>query len=547
VVVGKTLASSLVFVKKLLAWRPDLVQVSLWLVIAGGALVRFIGVNFGLPLTVHADEPIVVGGAIDMLERRSFEPDMFQWPNHTGIMATYLAYVFITPLWHGVMADQAIFSLEIGYFHLIARSVTAFFGVLGIVVAYFIGRHVNRLAGLFSAAFVAFFSPYVQHAHYATSDAILTTTVLFMVLAGMLYLNRPTVPMVLLMSLGAALTVMTKYPGLIVTLIIATVVIAAAIRDRRWWKIVGHGALSVVGLLGFLFLLSPVLFTKRSTVTHQLIKESRSEHLGADGLTFPEKLVFYASNYFGATGVIILLLTIAGLVYVIRKRLLIALPLFIGVVFWAALSTLGLHWERWGMPMYVTPLLLGGIGAWAVIDYVHTKYPGRKAVTVPVAVLLGFALLTQVVSSIAVSAGFLRQDVRVIALDDLTERGITADNSSFEGYTPFYPGGYGTVFDQFEEVNGQLVPLDASVQYVVLSSSMYGRFYAEEQYAEEQEFYGLIDEQFDLIAEYGPQSPGISLPLTQFRIMSSLQSIANTAAGATGGPQLRVFEIPASR
>ena len=104
--------------KALLSWRPDLVHLFLLVILVGGATVRFVGVDFGLPLTIKSDEPIVVGGVISMLERNSFEPDRFQWPNHLGIMATYLAVVFSPrfdtayPLkWQSPLWSSATFTL----------------------------------------------------------------------------------------------------------------------------------------------------------------------------------------------------------------------------------------------------------------------------------------------------------------------------------------------------------------------------------------------------------------------------------------------------
>ncbi len=523
-------------------WRPDVLNVSLFLILIGGAIVRFVGIDFGLPLTIKSDEPIVVGGAMGMLERRSFEPDAFQWPNHLGIMATYLAYVVVTPLWHGMLAEQAINEVEIGYFHLIARSVTALFGIATIVLAYLIGKRFHRVAGVFAAALVAFMPDYVAESHYATPDMVLTATVLAVILAGMVYVEKPTTAWLLGISALTSLSIMAKYPGALGTVVIAAVVIAAGLRDRQWPRIVRHGALSLVAVPLFLFILSPSLFTNRHRTLRSLTNEARDSHPGADGLTFPEKLAFYWVEYFAATGPLLLLLSALGLWYVITRWQLQAIPLFIGVVFWVALSTFGLHWSRWGMPMYITPILLAALGAHFVVTQIQNRPLANRAVKASIAVIVGFALLTQVVVSIAVAAGFLRKDVRLNALNDLDQKGITADNSVYEGYTPFFPDNLRTIWDDFAIEGGQLVPLSGDTEYAIISSSVFGRFLDEERYPEEVEFYELLD-QFPVVAEYGPKSPEVRVPLSNIRLLGAIQSLGETALGASSGPVIRVFEI----
>ena len=529
--------------RKILAWRPDVVVVSLCAVIVGGAIVRFVGIDFGLPLTIKSDEPIVVNGAREMIERRSFEPDRFQWPNHLGIMATYLAYVFVTPLAHGISAEQAIDELPIGYFHLVSRSVTASFGVLGIVVAYFIGKRFHRVAGLFAATFVAFLPDYVRESHYATPDIVLTTTVMAVVLAAMVYVDKPNVSWLLVTSALTALAIMAKYPGALGTVIIAAVVVAAAIRDREWLRIAKHGFVALLAVAGFLFLFSPVLFTNRHRVLRALIRESRDSHPGQVTLNFVEKIEYYASNYFSATGVLLLLLAIAGLWYLFKNPSLMAIPLFVGVVFWVALSTLGLNWARWGMPMYITPIMLSALGAYFLVQQATTRFSGNRVIQVALAASLGFALLTQVVVSVATSANFLRKDVRLDALIDLTERGITADNSVFEGYTPFFEVNFCSVWDEFEIVDDNVIPLSADTEYVLTSTSVAGRFTNPDRFPAEVEFYRML-EKYPLVVEYRPERPGFSLPLANIRMVGAIESMGNTALGASSGPVIRVFEVP---
>ena len=524
---------------------PDVLTVSLWVIIIGGAIVRYVGLDFGLPLTVQSDEGTTVDAAIGMVERRSFEPDRFQWPNHLGAMGTYLALVFITPLVHGMLVEQAINEIEIGYFFLVGRFVTATFGVISIVLAYFIGKRFNRSIGVFAAAFIAFFPQYVQHSHYATPDVGLTAAVLAAILAGMVYIDKPTFGNMLVMSATSAVAILAKYPGALTTSIIAAAIIATAIRDKQWTRIFSHGAPSVFFVGLFLFILSPVLFTHRAQVINSLSNESRGTHLGADGMNFPEKLEFYASHFLNVGGVLLVLFAVAGLWYLVRNPRLAAIPLGIGIVFWVALSTLGLQWNRWALPMYVTPLLLAAIGAYFILEAARTRWQSRRAVKAVAAGVVGLVLLTQVVGSVAASAVFLRDDTRVLALNDFEARGITEENTAYEGYTPFRPRHFDTVFDEIGEWDGRLIPIDPEVSYVLLSSSMFGRFQREaDRYVDENRFYDMLDEQYELLEVIQSYNPRFSLPFSNFRLVGHVASIANTALGAETGPTMRLYKVP---
>ena len=92
------------------------------------------------------------------------------------------------------------------------------------------------------------------------------------------------------------------------------------------------------------------------------------------------------------------------------------------------------------------------------------------------------------------------------------------------------------------EWDGKLIPIDVDVEYVVVGP-MQGRFGGEE-FAAEQRVYQLIDEQYPLLALYQSNSAGLSLPLSNLRLMSSLASIGNTALGATGGPTIKLYGVP---
>ena len=77
-------------------------------------------------------------------------------------------------------------------------------------------------------------------------------------------------------------------------------------------------------------------------------------------------------------------------------------------------------------------------------------------------------------------------DTRLTALDYLETVQITPKNSIYEGYTPFHPNGFKTIFDEDFESN-------EDIHYIILSSLIYERYFGEpERYADEISFYDRI-------------------------------------------------------
>ena len=524
----------------------DWLTLTFLITLALGATVRFVGINYDLPLITHPDEPRMVDSVIDMIERRSFEPREFTWPAHVVMMVGYVVSVFYSYLVLGLQPEAAINLVGDEHWYLATRIGVAIFGIIGIALAYFIGARLNRGIGVIAAVLVAFFPFFVYHSHFATADIPLAVTVMAVILAAMKYLEKPGYPPLLAMSFFTAFAIAIKYPGLIAAGMIAIVVAIRAFTDRDLRRFVSHGFTSLFALGVSLFVISPVLFTRRGQVFRRLDNESRDTHVGADGLNFSEKLWFYWSQYFGASGWLLLIPLVVGVIAIIRFRLVIAIPLFTGVLFWLALSTLGLHWARWGMPMFVTPLLVSAAGVYYLFDVVSKKLTRfQKPVTATLVAVSVVATANLVATSVATSAGFLVTDTRAIATKDFERLGITEENSVYEGYTVHNTNAPWRVFHHFEEIDGQLIPLEDDFDYVVISSSMYGRYFAEARYEEQQRFYRLLEDTYPLVAEYSAVGGTGSSHNPLLNIPRRIAYVTGVHSGdVTKGPTIKVFAVP---
>lgn len=463
-------------------------------------------------------------------------------PDHVEIQLSYLAYEAYSLL----VAHQPVefaYAANPGIFLLISRAITAIFGIGMIVVAWLIGKRVASRVGFLAAALFAVFPPFVTHSHYATPDVPLTFFLMVLVLALMSYIEQPGYIALLVASAATAFSIAVKYPGALATLMIAVVVIVAGVRDRRFMRILTQGAIAIVAVNGFLFLISPVLFTNLRGVLAAIQQESRTTHPGADGLSWGGNLLFYAGEFAAIAGILLAVASVAGIVFSWRRRLVQIIPIGLGGLFWIALSALPLHWERWGLPMYTAPLLLAAIGIhFGAIALGEQRWTGRWRV--PLLAVVGVLILANLLTgSLGVIARLLAPDSRLELQPALEELSITENNSIWEGYSPFQPGKGKYIFGDFTTADGTGVPVDPDKQYVVLSGCSYQRFLDEEKYGSEQNFYAAIRNTFDeiLVQKIVPPTE-----LSAFEPVSIVRGIAvlrEFATGGMGGCDVSVYRI----
>ncbi len=510
-----------------------------------GAILRFVGIAFDLPLITHPDEHTTVKAVVDLFVRRSFEPHTFIWPGHTVIMAGYLSATLYSYLVLGMRPEAAIEMVGIEHWYLSSRILVALVGIATIALAYAIGRQFNRGVGAVAAVLFAVYPTFVMHSHYATTDMTLTALVMVVIFFAIQYLKTPRLWLVIAMSFAVALAVATKYPGLIAAGMIAIVVGIRALQDKRVSRFFGHGLLSLLAFPVSLFVVSPKLFTERGMVLRSVANESRTDHTGADGLGYLEKLGFYASDFFSGEAWLLVLPFLIGLVVLVRSGNVRSVPLFTGLLFWLSISALGLHWARWGLPMFVTPLLVSSVG----IDYLFRVAPRwlRQWPRLATAIFSGLSVVTVTnlgIASLAGSTLLLATDTRVIAAQEFERLGITERNSVFEGYTVHAPNFPKRIFNRFDQTDTAISPVSAATEYAVTSSAMVNRYIDNPDFPERQQFYSLLQAQYPVVAKFKSRQVGAPSLNPLVNIPQRVISIVANLQGETvKGPTITVYRI----
>ncbi len=398
------------FVPVLLERRSLLILLAI--IIAAGTALRVLGVRWGLPLGLNPDEHVIVDGALDLARRHSFEPSVYYRPDHVEIQLSDLAYLGFAYLVRGMSPDQ-LNAADPSVLLLISRLITVGFGIGTMVLAYLIGARFNRAIGVITTALVAFFPPFVLNSPLATPDVPLTFAFMMVMLGCMRYLAAPRWRHLAFACLGVSIGFAIKYPGALGTVVIAITILLSAVPQRDWRRVLIHGAGAIGMVVGFLFLLSPVLFTNASVVVENMIGEAGTTHPGADNLGYWGKLGFYATQFGTAGGLILVLFFGLGVYFCIRLRLRESVPLVLGAITWLLLSVVPLHWPRWGLPMYLTPLLIAPIGIYHGTKYLLARH---REVWVQWAAMGGHCRSlgsTWSSGSVAVTADLLAPDTRV--------------------------------------------------------------------------------------------------------------------------------------
>ncbi len=193
-------------------------------------------------------------------------------------------------------------------------------------------------------------------------------------------------------------------------------------------------------------------------------------------------LTYYLNAFGYWTNILALLWIALGVFTLIKEKEKAGWILLYGAIYCVILSGLPLHWERWALPMYITPLFLNAIG----IAYLWQKTKKIRIINAFTGTLIIGFLLYQFIFTLQTPIRMSFLDTRVKSLDYSSENGITEGNTYYEGYTPFLPQKPATIFD---------VDLTTQTErdYLMLSSKMFDRYYSEpERYQNQIAFYDSV-------------------------------------------------------
>ena len=527
--------------KLFLVLKKNYRLVFLFVIFVTSFVIRRIGLKYGFPLLTHPDEVFIIEPVYHMTLNKTLNSDTFNRPDQILLFLNFIYLNIVSYIQFGKsLANTFLDNQQLFYFY--ARLLICFFGSLIPILAYKIGKEFKLDFSIPSALIFAFFPSFVIHSHYVTPDVMITLFTLIIIFFTVKFLNTENRNYLYFATFFSAVNTAEKYPGLIsLSIIFLGVVLYFLEKDwkstkKNNYKELITFCLRLVGIfLISLYLIAPNLFIQFGKVIEAITFEARSTHLGADNLGWFGNLIFYVNNYYSFVNLLGILFILFGVFYLIKSKEIKSFILFYGVIYWIIISMLALHWERWALPMYITPNFLVAIG----VTYLIHLSKGKKIIKYLIFLLVLIFISYQFIYSLSSSIKLSFTDTRVIAIEFCRDNDITSVNSVFEGYTPFNPQFPDMIFD-FENM-----PND-EIKYVILSSQMYQRYFAEpDRYHEEIKFYDDIRSSYSLIYEISPtqvDSKNLKQAVENIGYYIRLQ-LGNNSEIRLSGPTIQIYEI----
>lgn len=462
-------------------------------------LLNLIAVKWGFPLLTHPDEHLIINPVIRMTAERSLDPQSFVRPDLFTIHLLHAYLNLASYIRYGVSASEAI-KIDNTFLHLHGRILISFLGAFIPLFAFEIGKLLKKpKLGIIFAILCMLYPSFLINARYISADVPITALTMACIYFSIKYLVKNQMKYLIFAVILAAISMLEKYSSLITTSAIILALLVQYINAKGLTTKDKIAGFSKEGLLMFgVFMLSLIIFgysllDNIPEVLASLKVETRSSHVGADGLGFFGNLKFYAELFEQLTNPFIWVMIPIGIFALIKQKCSTALILLVGIVNWITLSAFGLHWERWSLPMVITPLFFSATGINFLLEKI--KQPLALKWIWRLVVVIGLGVYT--INGLYYAVRTAWPDTRSLALQYTKDNGINPENTLFEGYTPFLPGNPLFIFGDYS--GKELIDKD----YIILSSQNSARFYNESaRYSKEVAYLELLKSKSILLKEF---------------------------------------------
>jgi 4-amino-4-deoxy-L-arabinose transferase-like glycosyltransferase len=527
-------------VEKVTGGQPGLKRVQRWILICiVSACFGFHvwGVQRDLPYSAEPDEPIFVTRAVPMATTGDLNPGWFGNPGSTLIYPLAAFYHIWNAVTHGgsfFQPDpglQAAFDANQSEFYLLGRFLSIAYAVMSVPLVFQVGRRAfGEEAGLIGSWFWVLSPIAVSHATLVRTDSVSTFFGLLGLWACLRVYEHPSTRNQVVAGLALGLSIASKY------YLVALIPVLLAVDGLILWRESSHahglrktwpGVVAGLVAVPVVFVLStPYLVLDFATALRDARAEMRPYHLGSDGLSPPENVLWYLSIAFPRNlGWPRMVLATLGMVLAVwwRRSRQMLLAGFV-IVFWVGISLSSLHWERWIFPVLPVLALFAAGAVVTLVEYLSERLRFNPSVQ---RALIGAAVVLISVwpayRLIMLDIRLAKPSTRVLAREWIVRNLPPGSRIVLEKYSaPLY----GTDFDaqEYGLLGASGYTLDDAyrfgIRYAVVSSAVYSRFMAEpDHYPSEVAFYQTLFEKGHLLQEFVPSA-------------------------TRGGPIIRIYELP---
>ena len=517
----------------------------MWLAImvVTGFIMRILSCFWGFPYLLHPDEEYIVERTVEMLGRKSWEADVYEWPGHFLIKIDAVLFWIISKLRYHEMVVDAFENHRI-LFYYAARSVTCIFGAAMIVLAYLIAERIKEGMGKWASIIFAFYPVFIKHSAYATTDIPLSALFLLMMYLSMRYIEKPSDGLFITICGLVGASMSTKYPGTVFVAFPVYLAFREGILKKDALFIVKKAFQAAVSILLALILLAPNLVTNLNQVVAHVLGEADYEIAGSINYGFWGNVLFYLTNMAQRGGIVLIALAAAGIVWCFIKKSPQIKILIVGFCYMLFICSLNLQLERWGMPVYSIFLMLAMAGVSGITELLKDKAAIWKYGKPVLNILLVLFCVNCVTGGIRQTVANVVKENRVRAMDYCQANGISEENAYFDGYTPFAMDAFFRIKYPVDDDRG-IVFTEKSRRYYIISDQTYARFFVEpvsEESKQNQKRYLEIWDKCKLVKEWREYDKNSSISAVNafYNVVETGKFITGGASGAT----ISIYEKP---
>ena len=275
-------------------------------------------------------------------------PKKFDFNPHYFCYGTLYIYLFAVAIAIGVVsrfikpvADILFYFFhpgEIAKFYFVGRLTSAIFGAAAVVLTYLIGRKIfGRKGGMIASLLLSLSPLLVINAHYVAVDV---TAVFFICLTFYLALNlleSHRTKFYILSGIAAGLAADAKYSAGLIVLVVPMISLLRTYKSpwdilKCWFR--PKVLLTYLCTFVTFLILCPYIITSNEEVMSLLQYDARVM-TGESGISL-RGFFYYLEALYHGLGLLLFLLSLAGLVYALVKRS----KADIAIIFWVAVSIL---------------------------------------------------------------------------------------------------------------------------------------------------------------------------------------------------------------
>lgn len=528
-----------------------------------GFVLRFIGLDFGLPYLYEYDEHYA-WNALYMNHSGDFNP---HWFGHPGsflmyslaalfalITAVYFYFCFLSGRVHSVEEfDLFIKNSPLFYFgdnpvlfFFSARLLQVSFALTTIYLVYLSAKRVfNKQVGLLAAFCLSIAPLHIEFSRIIRTDMSATMLIMFTVYFLIrAFEGKADKKFLILASLFAGFAMSSRYIAAIVAFPILVYCVtfdyqAGALLKPKYILdcLKFKTNLSKVLLFIFIgfFLFAPFVILDFGNVMKDVKFELRGTQLGVERLPGIQNHLWYFKNAFkdGIGGVFFEVFAALGLSLVLlRKQTKKYLFLLFPIVFFLIIGCGKLKWSRWAIPVLPFEAVLFGVGFFGTYEFLMRMEVLRKFKVVTIslfALALIFASYPTVASDVKEGVRLSRTDSRTLAKHWAEENLPDGSIIAYEHFAPHLavkPKRNFTILDfkWYSIVSKPLsFYLDNQVDYIIITDYFKQKYNEPKRFAVEIARYEDLKNKTELLKVFNYQdNPG---PVIEIYKLPKLQVI----------------------